>query len=132
LHSCNRHNNVDPNSGTGSDRTLTIDTASPHSNAIKRNDISSGVTNCNGNWSLASLEGVWTVSNGENQGISFQILKDSIFYMDDVKGYKLTLRNNVLTFHLDHYDVNEKVLFVGEDSFVALSDDERMVYLRVK
>jgi hypothetical protein len=126
LSACERRNGINSTAVSNSNYGFGKNTTSPSSNII--NAKSSDTSNYNGIKNSASLDGIWRALRDESR---FQIDKDSIFYMDDDKGYKISLRNDELTIHLDNYDVKEKVIFVGNDSFVVLLDNQRLTYLKM-
>ena len=82
----------------------------------------------------AFLQGVWeTIKNDStDQGTRFEIIDDSILYEDSPERlYKITKINSEIIIHLDGYDVSEKLISFGRDSFVVLRDGEQIKFFRI-
>ncbi len=64
--------------------------------------------------------GIWT--GGESPNATFEINKDSIYYVDHFKSYKYTLKNDSIKIFYDDYDYSAKIYFL-KDTLVMNSPE---------
>lgn len=78
----------------------------------------------------SKIIGIWT--NGEGENATFQIKKDSIFYVDFSKQYAYKIINDSLTIFFDGYIDVSKIEKITNDSLILLIENERHKFWKFK
>lgn len=75
------------------------------------------------------LLGIWTDGNTENA--TFDIQRDSIFYVDQLSAYKYTIKDDSITISYPDWVFSGKVRF-SKDTLVISSEDGQTKYWKFK
>jgi hypothetical protein len=76
------------------------------------------------------ITGIWT--SGETENATFQIDKDSIFYVDALKRFKYLIVGDSLIIRFENNDYNCKIAKATKDSLVWIKDGNKTVFWRFK
>ena len=76
------------------------------------------------------ITGIWT--SGESENATFQIDKDSIFYVDALQSFKYLIVGDSLIIKFEDNDYKCKIAKATKDSLVWISNGRRNVFWRFK
>lgn len=77
------------------------------------------------------LEGIWANSNDSNENALFEIVGDSIFYLESPdKGYFFHIHKQLMTIQFENYLLNQTIVKVNKDTLVIDRDGEIEIYFR--
>jgi hypothetical protein len=76
------------------------------------------------------LTGIWT--SGETENATFQIDKDSIYYVDALQSFKYLITGDSLIIKFEGFDYKCKILKATIDSLVWINDSNKTVFWRFK
>jgi hypothetical protein len=76
------------------------------------------------------ITGIWT--SGETENATFQIDKDSIFYVDALQRFKYLVIGDSIIIKFDGYDYRCKILSATKDSLIWINDGTKTVFWRFK
>ena len=79
---------------------------------------------------IPDITGIWT--SGESENATFQIDKDSIFYVDALQRYKYLIVGDSLIIKFEANDYKCIIAKATKDSLVWMSNGNRTVFWRFK
>lgn len=74
--------------------------------------------------------GIWT--SGENENATFEIDKDSIYYVDALQRFKYILNEDSLTIKFIGYEYKCKIQKATNDSLIFVQEEKRTKFWRFK
>ena len=76
------------------------------------------------------LIGIWT--NGRTENATFEIDKDSIFYLESFQKYKYHVIGDSITIKFDGFDNTSRIEKVTKDSLILRQGIEKMTFWKFK
>jgi hypothetical protein len=74
--------------------------------------------------------GIWT--NGQTENATFEIEKDSIYYVDSFQKFKYIIVGDSITIKFDGFDNVSKIEKVTRDSLILKQGNDRMIFWKFK
>jgi hypothetical protein len=79
---------------------------------------------------VSNMIGIWT--DGQTENATFEIGKDSIYYIDSFQKYKYSISGDSITIKFDGFDNVSKIEKVDKDSLILNSEKQITKYWRFK
>jgi len=74
--------------------------------------------------------GIWT--DGQTENATFEIDKDSIYYVDSFQKFKYQIFGDSILIKFDGFDNTSKIEKVTNDSLILRQGNERMIFWKFK
>lgn len=79
------------------------------------------------------LDGVWADNTNPDENALFEIVNDSIFYLESPeRGYKYFINNKMMTIDLNGYIISQSIIKVNSDSLIVFRDNETIIFYKRK